>query len=239
MRFKLLPTTILGGGILGATALAAYTLFVRPWHLRWGATDDELKETLPGDEVMPDAGIQVTHAITINAPAEDVWKWLIQMGQGRGGFYSYDELENLFGLDIHNINEIMPELQSLKEGDFIRSARKGWLGGRFDDVAGWFVARLEPNQALILRDEIERGSWAFVLKPIGDKQTRLIVRVRGPKPETFGRTALNYSVFEPAHFIMERKMLLTLKKLAERKPPVPQEIFSGGYVGLEENVPHA
>src|ERR1035437_126616 len=177
MKFKSLPTSLFGTGIVAAAALAAYALWVRPWHLRWGATDEELKETLPGDEVMPDAGIQVTHAISINAPVHDVWKWLIQMGQGRGGFYSYDELENLFGLDIHNIDEIKLELQSLKKGDFIRSAHKGWLGGRFDETAGWFVVGLEPNQALVLRDEIERGSWAFVLKPIGDEQTRLIVRV--------------------------------------------------------------
>jgi hypothetical protein len=207
-------TSLAAVGGIGALA-AGYFFAVRPWHLRWGATDKELIETLPGDEVKPDAGIQVTHAITINAPAAAVWKWLVQIGQDRGGFYSYDWLENVFGLQIHNTDEIKPEWQELKVGDFVRSAHKGWLGGRFDDTAGWFVVTFEPNRALVLRDEIEKGSWAFVLKQIGENQTRLIVRIRGDEATSFGRKILNLSVFEPAHFIMERKMLLTLKQRAE------------------------
>ena len=217
MNKNFLRNTIAGlaavGGI-GALA-ASYAFAVRPWHLRWGATGEELTETLPGDEVKPDAGIQVTHAITINAPAEMVWKWLVQIGQDRGGFYSYDWLENVFGLQVRNTDEIKPEWQELKVGDFVRSAHKGWLGGRFDDTAGWFVVGLEPNRALVLRDEIEKGSWAFILKPIGENQTRFIVRVRGDEAASFSRKLLNYGLFEPAHFIMERKMLLTLKEKAE------------------------
>ena len=204
-------TTAAGTGALAAS----YFLAVRPWHLRWGATDEELTEALPGDEVKPDAGIQVTHAITISAPAETVWKWLVQIGQDRGGFYSYDWLENVFGLEIHNTDEIKPEWQKLKVGDFVRSAHKGWLGGRFDDTAGWFVVTLEPNRTLVLRDEIERGSWAFVLKEISENQTRLIIRARGSAPASLGGSIFHYSFFEPAHFIMERKMLLTLKQRAE------------------------
>lgn len=210
---KKLKQTIVGFSAAGA--LAAYFLAIRPWHLRWGATDEEIKMALPGDEVKPDAGIQVTHAITINAPASEIWKWLVQIGQGRGGFFSYDCIENMFGLEIHNVDEIKPELQDLKAGDFVRSAHKGWLGGRFDDKAGWFVVGLKPNCTLVLRDEIEKGSWAFVLNQIDENQTRLVVRIRGDEATNLGRKVLNLSVFEPAHFIMERKMLLTLKRLAE------------------------
>lgn len=202
-------------GVGGIGALAAYVLTVRPWHLRWGATDDELTEILPGDDVKPDAGIQVTHAVTINAPAEEIWKWLVQIGQERGGFYSHDWLENVFGLEIRNTDQIKAEWQELKVGDFVRSARKGWLGGRFDDKAGWFVVEIEPNRVLVLRDEIEKGSWAFVLKPFGENQTRFIVRARGDAASSFTKKALHYGLFEPAHFIMERKMLLTLKEKAE------------------------
>jgi len=202
-------------GSIGALA-AGYILAVRPWHLRWGATDEELIETLPGDEVKPDAGVQVTHAITIDAPTEEVWKWLVQIGQDRGGFYSYDWLENAFGLQVRNADEIRPEWQRLEVGDFVRSAHKGWLGGRVDDKAGWFVVGLEPNRSLVLRDEIERGSWAFILKPTADGGTRLLIRVRGDEAKSPGRTLLNFLVFEPAHFIMERKMLLTLKEMAAR-----------------------
>lgn len=216
MNRKFNGKSFAGLATIGAAgALAAYALAIRPWHLQWGATAEENAESLPGDEVKPDAGIQVTHAVTIDAPAAEIWKWLVQIGQDRGGFYSYDWLENFFDLQIHNVDEIKPELQSLKIGDFIRSAHKGWLGGRFDEKAGWFVVGLEPERALVLRDEIERGSWAFVLKPLGAEKTRLIIRGRGSKPESAARKLFHYSFLEPAHFIMERKMLLTLKQKAE------------------------
>lgn len=213
--------------ILGLTAAgAAYFFWIRPWHLGWGATDDEKEMPLPGDDVKPDAGIGVTHAVTINAAPDDVWRWLVQIGQGRGGFFSYDFLENLFDLEIHNVYEIKPELQELKVGDFVRSAHKGWLGGRFDDKAGWFVVDLEPNRHLVLRDEIEHGSWAFVLYPLSENKTRFIIRARGDRPASLLRWMFHLSVFEPAHFVMERKMMLTLKELAEGRTegePTPSE----------------
>jgi hypothetical protein len=201
------------GGI-GALA-AAYVFGIRPWHLRWGANEEELAAWLPGDEIMPDADIQVTHAITIDAPPENVWKWLIQIGQDRGGFYSYDWIENLFGLQIHNTDEIRPEWQELKVGDFVRGAHEGWMGGKFDGKAGWFVVGMEPNRYLILRDEIEHGSWVFILRPLDNGQTRLIVRVRGMRGDTFLKKMYSYGLLEPAHFLMERKMMLTLKEKAE------------------------
>jgi len=203
-----------GAAVVGG-AFAAYNYKLRPWHLRWGATDEELTEILPGDEIKPEAGIRVTHAVTIDAPAATVWKWLVQLGQGRGGFYSYDWLENVFGLQIHNTGEIKPEWQTLKIGDFVRGAHPDWLGGRFRNKAGWTVVRMDENRALVLRDEIEQGSWAFVLKPLNDNQTRLIIRARGDKPATLGTKIFHYGLMEPAHFIMERKMLLTLKRRAE------------------------
>jgi hypothetical protein len=213
MNTKVLKTLAVAGACGGA--LAAYNYKVRPWHLRWGATDDELTETLPGDEVKPDAGIVVTHAVTIDAPASVVWRWLVQIGQDRGGFYSYDYLENLFGLKIHNTREIRPEWQALKVGDFVRSAHTDWLGGKYKDKTGWFVFRLEENRALVLRDEIERGSWSFILKPSDEARTRLVIRARGDKPAGLLKI-FHYGFFEPAHFIMERKMLLTLKNRAEQ-----------------------
>lgn len=206
--------TLAGAAAVGG-ALAAYNYKIRPWHLRWGATDEELTEPLAGDEIKPDAAMQVTHAVTIDAPPEMVWKWLVQIGQGRGGFYSYDWLENLFGLEIYNTAEIRPEWQTVKVGDFVRGAHDEWLGGRFKGKAGWFVVRMDEARALVLRDEIERGSWAFILKPLGENKTRLIIRARGDKPATVGMKIFNYGFFELAHFIMERKMLLTLKRRAE------------------------
>lgn len=226
MNTKLLRN--IGIGVATAAGIGAlvvgYMFAVRPWHLRWGAGEEELTETLPGDDVKPDAGIQVTHAVTINAPAENVWQWLVQIGQERGGFYSYDRLENLFGLQIKNTDEIKAEWQKLEVGDFVRSAHKGWLGGRFDDLAGWFVVGLEANRVLVLRDEIEKGSWAFILRPLGERQTRLIIRARGDAAASFSRKLFHYGFFEPAHFIMERKMLLTLKEKAEGFTRAPESI---------------
>lgn len=217
MKDKTIKRTAIGAGaVAGIGALAAAYIFgIRPWHLKWGATEDELNEWLPGDEIMPNAEVQVTHAITIDAPPETVWKWLVQIGQDRGGFYSYDWLENLFGLGIHNTDELREEWQDLQVGDFVRSAHEGWMGGRFDDEAGWYVVGLKPAHYLLLRDEIEHGSWVFVLRRLDADRTRLIVRVRGKRGDTFLRKALNYGLLEPAHFLMERKMLLTLKEKAE------------------------
>jgi hypothetical protein len=209
-----LVKTFAGAAAIGG-ALAAYSYKIRPWHLRWGTTDEEINEPLPGDEIKPGAEVQVTHAITIDAPASTVWKWLVQIGQGRGGFYSYDWLENLFGLEIHNTEEEKPRWQHLKVGDFVRSAHRDWLGGRFRSKAGWFVVRMEENHALILRDEIEHGSWSFILRPVDETKTRLLIRARGNKPANLPLKIFHYGFFEPAHFIMERKMLLTLKKRAE------------------------
>jgi hypothetical protein len=213
------------GGIIaaGAAAIFAYNRFVRPWHLRWGATDEELNEALAGDEVLPGADNQVTHAITINAAPQKVWEWLVQIGQNRGGFFSYDWIENLFDLQVKTADEIIPAYQHLKVGDFVRSAHRGWLGGRFDETAGWFVVGLEKNRSLVLRDEIEHGSWAFTLKPIGENRTRLIVRARGKAPKDIAANLFLYGFWEPAHFIMERKMLLTLKERAEKWASIPPE----------------
>jgi len=216
----------LAGAVVCGGALAAYNYKIRPWHQRWGATDEELTASLPGDEVKPDADMQVTHAVTIDAPPETVWKWLVQLGQGRGGFYSYDWVENMFGLEIYNTAELKSEWQTLKVGDFVRGAQDDWFGGRFKGKAGWFVVLMDEARALVLRDEIEHGSWSFILKPLAENKTRLIIRARGGKPANLGMKIFNYGFFEIAHFVMERKMLLTLKRRAE-------EFYAGHTVEAE------
>lgn len=102
--------------ILGATLPWAYAFFIRPWHLRWGATDEELGKPLPGDELVPHPGIESTRAITVNAPVEQVWSWLAQIGQDRGGFYSYEWLENLAGCRMRNADRVHPEWQHREVG---------------------------------------------------------------------------------------------------------------------------
>ena len=120
------------GGIRGSS-LGCYPrirnrddlLIVRPWHTRWRATSQDVRKRLPGDELVPNPTLESTRAITIRAPAEEVWRWLVQLGQDRGGFYSYDRLENLAGADIHNVDWIVPQMQHLKVGDFVPMAPVG------------------------------------------------------------------------------------------------------------------
>jgi hypothetical protein len=201
---KLLIGTGLAAAGIGATA--AYVWGIRPWHLRWGATDEELRAPLPGDELVSLAKLKATHAITINAPAADIWPWLVQMGQNRGGFYSYTWLENLVGCQMQNADEIVPEWQELNVGD------KVWLHPKAPPVE---VAAVEPGRAIVLKP------WgAFVLQPIDEKRTRLIIRSQGDYEPDLKNPLLNFLlwrvVYEPAHFIMERKMLLGIKQRAER-----------------------
>src|SRR5262245_41661298 len=112
---------LLAAILLAAGLLAAYRRFLREPILNWGATDEEAARRLPGDELLADADIVATRAITVDAPAASVWPWLVQMGPGRGGAYTYDWIENLFGLDMHSANEILPELQDLEVGTVLRS----------------------------------------------------------------------------------------------------------------------
>ena len=199
---------MVGAGLaaIGAGAVATYAWGIRPWHLRWGATDEELNEPLIGDELVAHPKLRATHAITINAPAADIWPWLVQMGQDRGGFYSYTWLENLAGCHMRNADEIMPEWQDLKVGD------KVWLHPKAPPVE---VAAIEPGRAIVLKP------WgAFVLQPIDEKSTRLIIRSQGDYEPDLRNPMLNFLlwrvVYEPAHFIMERKMLLGIKERAEK-----------------------
>src|SRR5207248_2313440 len=104
---------------LGAILPWVYLLTVRPWHHRWGATSEVNTKQLPGDELVPQPEIQSTRAITVNAPAEEVWPWLAQVGQDRGGFYSYEWLENLAGCQMRNADRIHPEWQHREVGETV------------------------------------------------------------------------------------------------------------------------
>lgn len=205
MKKNILNLKTLMAVIGGAGALAAYVLLIRPWHLKWGATEEELKMPLPGDELVKHPKLNATHAITINAPVAEVWPWLVQVGQKRGGFYSYTWLENLVGCEMSNADQIVPEWQDLKVGDEV------WLHPKAPPLK---VLAIEPGPAILLEN-----SWTFVLHPIDDHTTRLIIRGRGDFNPDLKNALLNFilwrGVFEPAHFIMERKMMLGIKERAE------------------------
>jgi len=196
--------------LFAALAYVAVVIIVRPWYLRWGSSDAELRATLPADDLVPNPHYTIQHAVTIRATPDDIWPWLVQLGQDRGGFYSYDWLERLIGDEIRNAERIHPEWQTLREGDLVRAVQPEYMGGIFGPNIGWRIARLEPNRVLVL------GGWgAFVLEPV-DGSTRLIVRSRGANKPNVALAPFGLLVFEPAHFIMQRRMLLGIKERAER-----------------------
>ena len=128
----------------GLAAVASYLFVVRPWMLSWGATEVETNHLLPGDELIPEPKLHATHAVNIQASPAAIWPWLVQLGQGRGGFYSYEWIENSMGLEIQNANRILPEHQNLKVGDTIPLAPDGF---------GVPVAILEAQRTLVLHGD--------------------------------------------------------------------------------------
>lgn len=209
---------------ISGAALGAYVFFVRPRQRRWGATDEEVQRVLPGDELIAHPDVKLTRAVTIRAKPADVWPWLVQIGQGRGGYYSYEWLENMAGLKMKNATGINSEWQQLKVGDIIPAEP----GGK-----GFKVLAIEPEHFLVTGsvEPVDEGvfegfkqmfpafTWTFVLEPIDGEQTRLICRLSGQlDPSQSARFAGKFAgfVFEPIEFVMTRKMLLGIKQRAEQ-----------------------
>lgn len=207
--------------LLATLALLCSTFFafVRPWYLNWGATAQEQRIALPGDEIIADARSQQTRAISITAPADYVWPWLAQLGQDRGGFYSYDFLENLVGCEMPTIDVRQPDKQLWQLGDKLWMYPKNKAGG-----AGFATLRdFVPGRALgfaarsfgTTLSEPEDGSWSMVLVPVSANTTRLLIRGRGAPGRSLLGLTFDRSIFEPIHFVMERRMMIGLKQLTE------------------------
>ena len=172
--------------ILGAVQVAGTLLLsplLRSGYNRWGTRPDEFRQSLPGDELVPQPQMGYTRAITIAAPPQAVWPWLAQLGQGRGGLYSYDGLENLAGCNIHSTQRILPEHQNLQPGDLIRLGPKGY--------PCFSVASVEPGRSLVLigadpkteipgvyTEQRPKGysfaTWQFILEPLAEERHAFI-----------------------------------------------------------------
>jgi hypothetical protein len=193
---------LIGAGLALAAAFLYRALLRRP-VLEWGATEAEAVARLPGDELLQDADGVATRAITIDAPAAAVWPWIAQMGPSpRGGAYTYDWIENLFGLDMHSADEVLAEFQDPQVG-----AGFGYGANRMR------FERVEPGRVLATRSADGNWVWSLVLDE-RDGQTRLISRNRFRLPRL--RDRLGMIPTEPGSLVMERKMLKGIKQRAER-----------------------
>jgi hypothetical protein len=194
-------------GVMAGAAALGYPLLFRRRCLTWGANPQEVARRLPGDELLPEADIVSTRAIPISAPPGAIWPWLVQMGSGRGGAYTYDWIENLFGLGMHSADQILPQFQDIKVGDEMR------LGPGRPTMR---VEVLDPERVFTFRFADGNWVWIFALFP-EDGVTRLVSRNRIATPHASAFTELfNMLIMEPGSLVMERKMLLGIKDRAER-----------------------
>lgn len=202
-------------GAAVAAAVVGAVALLRRASLRWGASEGELRMALPGDELLPDPDLEATRAISIDAEPADVWPWIAQLGQNRGGFYSYDWLENLVGVDIRTADRVVPDLQVRAVGDAVNLAPEVALT----------VAALEVGRHLVLRGAVALDgsggagapydfTWAFVLLRRFDGSTRLIVRER--YAYLTGWAAAMVEPVEMVSFLMTERMLRGIRDRAER-----------------------
>jgi hypothetical protein len=232
---------------VAVSLLVTWLAVLRPMRRTWGLDPDESARSLPGDDLVPEAELVETRGITVNAPPSAVWPWLVQMGYGRGGWYSYDQMDN----DAASADRILPEYQSLSVGDVMPT----WPGG------GFRVAAMDPGRSLalyldtaIVKAQQEaseqtlpedltpgikaagamgdlsmpefKASWTFVLEPAPDGATRIIERLRAWAPEPSAAQKLALPIFGMGVFLMTRKQLLGLKERVERYPgaQLPHEV---------------
>ena len=221
-RFTEHMSTVARRVVLVAFAAAAAGVAYRAGRrvqLRFGAAPEEEHGTLPGDDLVPDADLVATRAITIDAPPAAVWPWIAQIGQGRGGFYSYDVLENLAGCEIHSSDHVVSAWQDVAVGDMVR----------LHPQLGLPVAVVTPHEALVLHGAAPVDDdgpvpfdfvWAFALRSLPGGRTRLVVRERYAY-----RTSWAGRMVEPVSwlsFLMTERMLRGIRDRAERYAGTPR-----------------
>jgi len=213
-------------GVIG-TAAVVYGAWVHPRLVRWGATDEELAGPYPGADLIPDGRRSPTMAVTIDAPPDQIWPWLVQLGGNRGGWYSWDRLDNAGRPSAQRVH---PEWQDLALGDYV----KYWTR-RHGPVDAWEVAALEPNRFLGLHglsdlrgrsldpeqprpSAYTEGLWGFLLNGLPGGRTRLVI---GGYEVVRPRWLYRVFLYVPVVWIMQARMLAVLKRNIERAPNPP------------------
>jgi hypothetical protein len=189
--------------VLGILAVA-YFVWIRPWQLRWGATDEELARAMPGDDDIPSPSFNATRAVTVHAPPEAIHPWIVQIGMTRAGWYSYDLLDNL---GRPSATRLIPELQQIYAGQIIPMSPDGKYGV--------YVKEFKENEWILWNDKEGDTTWFWGLYPEGENRTRLVTRVR-IKYLWNSPAALFNLLVEFADLPMMHKCLLGIKERAEK-----------------------
>jgi len=208
---------VLSAVVLSA-ATALFCLVYRPWHLRWGAMPHELKRSMPGDGELFVSSFTATRAITVAARPDDVWPWLVQIGFGRAGWYSYDWLDNL---GRPSADRIIPELQSIAAGDWVP------MSGKVDERTAFRVAAFEPDRSLLWTKP--DSTWSWVLEPIDEHHTRVVSRLRCHHDATTLLGVVGIFLMEFGDFPMFRKLLLNLRQRSEGLSAARAKEAQGGF----------
>ncbi len=188
---------------LAAAGLIAYLRVIRPWQLRWGATDEEVARAMPGDDIVPRPTFNATRAVTVAMPPQDIWPWLLQIGCRRAGWYSYDWVDNL---GRPSAERIIPELQRLEPGDLVPFSPDG--------KQGMWVKELERERWMLWWDKKGLATWCWGLYAVDDRQTRLITRLH-VRYEWTSPWIMYFLIQDVGDIVMMRKCLLGIKRRAE------------------------
>ena len=201
---------IVASAIGAAVVVLVWVVFFRlyrPWQLKWGASPEELVRGMPGDEIVHRSIFNATRAVTVRARPEDIWPWIVQIGFHRGGWYTYDRLDNL---GRRSAERIIPEFQHMEVGDLVPMGP--------GKNSGIWVKELVLNRSMVWWSKKEdRTTWVWSLDPLPDGETRLVTRVRAPLSWSEPLSIVWLAMFELADFPMMRKCLLGIKRRTEAR----------------------
>jgi hypothetical protein len=184
-------------------AVILYFFVLRPWILTWGATKTEQHRSIPGDYIVEKPHFIATRAVTIEAPPAEVWKWIIQLGSARAGWYSLDQIDNA---GVPSTEEILPEFQVIDLDYFIPFTP--------DQKNGMWVKDFRHPEYILWWDRKGNGTWGWYLDELAGGRTRLITRLRTLYDFSFP-WVIYYLIYDFGDIVMMRKCMLGIKRRAE------------------------